>query len=450
MNGLYQGKIPEELTGMNDVEVSMISIYSCITKLKVNPNCDKHHRKFATTFTIINDLVAVNQILPKVLTVEDIALLRHHSDKDIKYYQFRPNKVYKALNWLKQNNSLYKDYVFAWEQQTSTLNPICQEYIDIDWSDENGTAYDPPFIELSDEDCLKLNGELENSIATTTTSSGLIMHAELQQEKQILLMTPDDINTHEETLKQVINSNLRYIFERPKKDFEFVTPQSNPDFFWAKSFPCLFPYGQGCPCDPNNSSTLNDIGKFSRHVLQRGGGPQARRFQQCPSFYFSVYHYVVRNKIRGISYLAQNDSTNDFKRQDELTVDTLTQMINSLQQDVSIEEGLLASINETIQDTEQNINEILSLNQTSALDESDDNTNQIAKNTTKHKNTTKTLSTDEIKRSLKRLSVYSKSLKGTTLQNERCKLMAMLASPDIASEGVWRWFLTITPNDISQ
>ena len=34
------------------------------------------------------------------------------------------------------------------------------------------------------------------------------------------------------------------------------------------------------------------------------------------------------------------------------------------------------------------------------------------------------------------------------MQNERCKLMAMLASPDIASEGIWRWFLTVTPNDI--
>ena len=93
-------------------------------------------------------------------------------------------------------------------------------------------------------------------------------------------MTPDDINTHEETLKQVVNSNLRYIFERPKTDFEFVTPFSNPDFFWAKAFPCLFPYGKGCPNDPANSCSLNDIGKFTKHVLQRGGGPQARRFQQ--------------------------------------------------------------------------------------------------------------------------------------------------------------------------
>jgi hypothetical protein len=34
------------------------------------------------------------------------------------------------------------------------------------------------------------------------------------------------------------------------------------------------------------------------------------------------------------------------------------------------------------------------------------------------------------------------------MQNERCKLMAMLASPDVTSAGIWRWFLTITPNDI--
>ena len=447
MNGLYQGTIPKVLAVLNDVEISMISIYSCITRLKINPNNDKHHRRFATTFTIVNDLVAVNQILPRVLTVEDIALLRHRSDKGIKQYRFSPNKVYQALTWLKQHNPLYKDYVFIWERMQSDQGTIPTDYIQIDWKTDTGKTYDPPFIELSDDDSDKLNNELENSIATTTNEA--MAHVELQQEKQVLLMTPDDINTHEETLQQVVNSNLRYIFERPQKQIEFVTPHSNPDFFWAKAFPCLFPYGQGCPNDPHNPSSSNDIGKFTKHVLQRGGGPQARRFQQCPSFYFAVYHYVLRNKIRGISYLAQNstnDSVNEQNNDSELSVDSLTQMINDLQQNVTVDEALLASINDTIQrneETADNANELAPVNNVMM------NT-QTPENFTPTSHAKKTLSKDEIKQSLKRLSVYSKNLKGTSLymQNERCKLMAMLASPDIASEGIWRWFLTVTPNDI--
>ena len=422
--------------------MSMISIYSCITRLKVNPNDDKHHRRIATTFTIINDLVAVNQILPRVLTVEDIALLRHRSDKNIKYYKFSPFKVCQALKWLKKNNHLYKDYVFIWENESCKSNPLCKDYVGMDWESESEKTYDPPFIELTDEDSNDLNNELESSTATTTDVE--IANVELQQEKQVLLMTPDDISTHEETLKQVVNSNLRYIFERSKTDFEFVTPLSNPELFWAKSFPCLFPYGQGCPNDPNNPSSLNDIGKFTKHVLQRGGGPQARRFQQCCSYYFAVYHYVIRYKIRGISYQAQNSNNDDIHEEsNELSVNSLTQIINDLQQDVPIDEGLLASISDAIEEDEQNaINSKDSdhANRSTTADFSSSKTSQPAN----------TMSKQDIKRSLKRLSVYSKSLKGTSLymQNERCKLMAMLASPDIASEGIWRWFLTVTPNDI--
>ncbi len=110
----------------------MISIYSCITRLKVNPNNERHHRRFATTFTIVNDLVAVNQMLPRVLTIEDVALLRHRTDKGIKHYKFSPFKVCQALKWLKENNPLYKDYVFIWEDETYKRNPLCKHYAEIE------------------------------------------------------------------------------------------------------------------------------------------------------------------------------------------------------------------------------------------------------------------------------------------------------------------------------
>jgi Helitron helicase-like domain at N-terminus len=433
------------------VELSMISIYSCITKLKLNPDNLRHHRRFSTTFTIVNDLVAVNRILPRVLTVEDIALLRHHSDTGMtKHYKFRPYKIFRALKWLKANNPLYKDYVFIWEDPIHQNNALYDDFIDIDLEANRNKEMNPPYIDLTDEDMTKLNNELENSIATTT--QGAMADVELQQENEILLMTPDDKITHEETIKNVINSDFkRIIFERPKCDYEFVTPISHPEYFWAKCFPCLFPFGQGCPNDPNTMKSLNDIGKFTKTVLQRGGGPHARRFQQCPSFYFAVYHYVTRYRVQGMTYVAQNgrlDSLND--EVEDLSVNGLTQIIEELQElqeNVSLDPEIISTINDTIESlttTSGNIEDTVTNTNTNTSSTNDPNIS------TNSQSSRKTLSKQEIKHYLNRLSVYAKILKGTSLyiQNERNKLMAMLASQDITSEGVWRWFLTITPNDL--
>ena len=307
-----------------------------------------------------------------------------------------------------------------------------KDFANVDWKNDTDQAIDPPFIELSDEDNNNLNDELDNSVATSTDTQ--IADAELQQEKEVLLLTPEDTNTRDETIKQVINSNLKMVFERRTNNYEFVSPVSHPEYFWAKCFPCLFPYGQGCPNDPKNIDCVNGIGKFTKLVLQRGGGPDARRFQQCPSFYFAVYHYVTRYKIQGLTYLAQNTKYDNDN--EELTVSGLTQIMQEMQRNVGIEEGVLASVTDAIDD----------LNNQNSISEA----NATPSTTTTPLELKKTLSKQEIKHCLKRLSVYATSLKGTCLymQNERNKLMAMLASPEIKSEGIWRWFLTITPNDL--
>ena len=109
--------MPHELECLNPFELSMISIYNCITRLKVLRNKKgsfQHHLKHLTTFTIVNDFATVNHQLPNLLSKDDIALFRHRSDKGHKDYVFSPFKVHRALIWLKQNNHLYKDVELVW------------------------------------------------------------------------------------------------------------------------------------------------------------------------------------------------------------------------------------------------------------------------------------------------------------------------------------------------
>jgi hypothetical protein len=86
-------------------------------------------------------------------------------------------------------------------------------------------------------------------------------------------------------------------------DFEFVNGYTNSAYYYSKCFPMLFPFGRGCPSDKN--SKLSDIRLHSQKMLKRGGGPNPRRFQQSPNYYFTVYSYLMKQKIGGIAALAQ-------------------------------------------------------------------------------------------------------------------------------------------------
>ena len=421
INGLYQGQIPHELECLNPFELSMISIYNCITRLKVlryKKGTFQHHLKHLTTFTIVNDFATVNYQLPRLLTKDDIALIRHRSDKGHKDYTFSPFKVQRALIWLKQNNHLYKDVELVW-------------HAGYEWTDEH-ELQDLPFFELTDEDVEKLECE-EKEHAYNRSENAKLCITELQQEQHAMFMTPDDINTHEETIKEVIKSKIKYIIEKKRQDYNFVTPHANPEYFWAKCFPNLYPHGFGCPGDPKCS--LNTIDKYAKHVLQRCGGPNGRRFQECPSFYFGALHYMMRKKIQGIAYMAQNTSYDNMSSpKEELSAGTLKQICDLLEKNIPINDEVIENILPTSE---------VNIQSSSTSNPSNNSTESVSDNLP-------TMSKDELKRYLKRLSVYSKTLKGTSLymQNERCKLMAMLASPAVISEGTWRWFLTLTPNDI--
>lgn len=156
--GMFCGSVPIELCGLTSVEDSMISIYSAVTKVCLAQG--KHYRlKACTSYTIINDLTRISQVLPRMPSIEDTAIMRHSKSSVGKDYTYRPFKVYTALCWLKKNNHLYA-------------------HIDLDWGSdlsfwtETISEVDVPFIEITDDDVNDLNnGSEEDDIASDEFST---------------------------------------------------------------------------------------------------------------------------------------------------------------------------------------------------------------------------------------------------------------------------------------
>ena len=374
----------------------------------------KHYKKTGTTYTIVNDLVTVTSSLPRKLKFDEIAVLRHKTESKERDYQFEPFKVWNALIWLTENNHLYKHIQFSeWPEN---------------WKCDTGQLIDIDSIDLSDEEVNDLDEECEELI-----KSDQFIDLQLDQDKEVFLYSEQDIMTHEETVLNTLNANnlslKKHVLHR-NSSHEFVNPYYDPLFFWAKCFPWLYPYGYGCPSDPDNK--LHNLRLHTKHMLLRGGGPQGRRFQQCPSYYFAAYHYESRRKLGGITSKANNLSYDRVDQSNGVTAGILSQMVQFAEESVLIDES-----NKTTNDDCHG-------GKTDELPESPPSIGKLDSDSLPK------MTKQEFEFYSKRLAVYGKSLPGTALhmQNERCNLMSMLASPDVESDGIWRWFITFSPADL--
>lgn len=142
--GLFPGQIPIELSDLNPIEVSMISIYSSISKVSLHGG-KNYSANGALTYTIVNDITSVARKLPRMPTVDSIAILRYGSGKNCKDYKYRPFFVKRALNWLVAYNHLYSTIDIEWPDN-------------IDWND-TANIRDAPLLPLSENDVRGLEAE---------------------------------------------------------------------------------------------------------------------------------------------------------------------------------------------------------------------------------------------------------------------------------------------------
>jgi hypothetical protein len=100
--GLFTSSIPA-------LEDSIINIYSAISKVCLAGG--KHYKmNSGTCYTIVNDLASVAKKLPRMPTIESVAIIRHKNTRISKDYTYRPYTVFTALTWLKKKQSFIRKY----------------------------------------------------------------------------------------------------------------------------------------------------------------------------------------------------------------------------------------------------------------------------------------------------------------------------------------------------
>ena len=222
LNGHFAGAIPDELLNLTDIEKTMISIYSPVTKYSL---CTKEHFRIngATTYTIVNDLFTIANQLPKKIDPSTIGILQTRSRKLNSNFTFRPLIVKNALTWLKQNNHLYNSVDLHWYEENFDWDSASEVYI--------------PVIELTDEDELQIDNELLSNTSITNSEQLTINNGSYSQDSEILLMTSDCINSELQDIKQLTENSKEFVTVEKSYPYTFAHPYRDSKYFLAKCFP---------------------------------------------------------------------------------------------------------------------------------------------------------------------------------------------------------------------
>jgi hypothetical protein len=99
-----------------------------------------HYGSSGTVFSIVNDIHSIAAILPRIPTLNEIALMRSSDSESAAGFEYSPHKVLLALLWLTENNFMYENKFVCPEQS--------------EWQDGGQTASVPvPFIPITVADC---------------------------------------------------------------------------------------------------------------------------------------------------------------------------------------------------------------------------------------------------------------------------------------------------------
>jgi hypothetical protein len=176
VNGHFRGRIPPELLNLNRTELSMICLINCVYTLSMlKPGA--HYGSTGTVFSIVNDVHSIAANLPRMPTLNEVALMRSTDSDSPAGFEYSPHKILTALLWLGENNFMYENK-FA--------RPLLSE-----WRESGQIEPVPvPFISITAEDCEGLTG--------TSAASGPDGHpvnpSALDSDFSEVLLVPTDEN----------------------------------------------------------------------------------------------------------------------------------------------------------------------------------------------------------------------------------------------------------------
>ena len=337
------------------------------------------------------------------------------------------------MQWLKINNHLYKDIQLTfleWERYyiTDILYIDNKSTFQINESDnailEEAAAADVNII-MDEDQSIENNGDKEillyndnivmNHINELKETLGL-NKSKLRMDNNILGDNKKNDNNNDNnnnSNNNDNNNNNNNMNCMMKSDFEFVNIFKNPEYYFERCFPTIYPYGYGGPSDP--SFKMKNLSSYFKYCLSNNGGSNGRRFQNNPHFIFVAYNYEMKRRFVNVSFTAEKTDSK-VENVINITKDEMKEIVDYLQLNEEEEAKLL----------EQNL---ININD-------DINSNHIE-------------NLKKIKRIVKRLSTYSNDLPGTPpyMIQQRNKLLAMVTSSSILNNSSWRYFVTHTPKD---
>lgn len=376
VNGYFRGKCPPELSCLTRTEVSLITIINvCVTISMLKDG--GHWGTQGTVFSVLNDVAEVASFLPVNPTPALHAIIRRGTTASPKDYRYNPHRVILAMRWLEANNELYHNKTAVIIMENGEPDP--------DWTgDGRDEDLEPPHIDATDED---FEGIEDKDREDPAGADGHAVNpgAPDSSMTDVFLQSQQTIQSHVHQMQSVISGAVLPVVT--VRQFGEYISDYEVDYFLAKAFPVLFPYGKGCPSNSKQNEELEPFAaSYISHVLHLGGD---RSFQKNPTFIFYCYSCVMRKRVGTISYLASLHN-NDVGT--ELTVEAVKEFIENLKND-PIHGGITTIEQRTL---------------------------------------------------LNKLKPFAREIPGTELyfEKERKKLLAMISSPVTTSEGQWTWFFT--------
>jgi len=248
-----------------------------------------------SVFSVLNNVPHIAERLPRMPTAEMMMYIRREHTEANASHTFRPAKVNAALDWLIQHNPLYLPF--------AGLRDVL---------DETEPARDVDnIVEISEEDAEAVSRRLAGPLSTT--NGGTV------EGENVLLFTEAPTVDRDDHIAANLRRAPEYSgapeFYVPAAQpppgggeqagptrSKYPHPRDDPDFY-AKAFPCLFPYGVHARPPTKNNKPAFSMAEFVRLLLLRGGSFDTRRFTFAP-FLCVVYGYRMQKLAGGASFLA--------------------------------------------------------------------------------------------------------------------------------------------------
>jgi hypothetical protein len=190
VNGHYRGRIPVQLVNLNRTELSMVCLINCVYTLSMlKPGA--HYGTSGTVFSVLNDVHAIASVLPRIPSLNEIAIMRSADSVSPVGFEYSPYKVLEALKWLIENNFLYEG---MFERPGGA-----------EWTDDGQESpLSVPFIPITAVDC--------EDISDLSSAAGADGHpvnpsAPDSNLAEVLLISSEDNRDLFSQLEQIIATN---------------------------------------------------------------------------------------------------------------------------------------------------------------------------------------------------------------------------------------------------